>query len=133
MADNIAASVLGVVALTPSFPRAACRGSGELYDRASDGDAPAQRDAVAICNGCPERARCAGWVAGLSDRERRQLGVVGGECFAPERNADALAKVGRRNRPKRHGDATGTGEGVSAQGTKRRPQRAKPAAAKAAS
>ncbi len=88
---------LASVLLTdPALPDAACRGHHELFDRATIGDADAQREALTMCGHCAERTRCHDWSQTLTDRERRALGVVGGGIYVRAKSPDIVARHSRQ-------------------------------------
>lgn len=77
-ARDITPELAAAVTLAPAMPGAACTGMHKLFDLAATGNADAQRQALTVCSGCRQRARCAEWADTLTGRERRDLGVVGG-------------------------------------------------------
>ena len=81
------AGLLAVAVAAPVLPNARCRG-GTLHDPRGIGELLGQfrhRHARAIeaCRSCPERARCAEWLAGLPERDRPGGCIVAGE-LVPE-------------------------------------------------
>lgn len=84
----------GVLRDVPAMPTASCRGHHDVFDLAAAGDVDAQRQAVAICRGCADRGRCRDWATTLTATERRAMGVVGGQCFAPVKTAKSVAQTG---------------------------------------
>lgn len=96
-ASSSVVDLLTVMASTPALPGAACRGHHDLFDSAH-GSSPEAKTArtkcMTICARCRVRDACHEWAAGLSDRQRRTLGVVGG--IAPDTPARDGSGTGRR-------------------------------------
>ena len=77
--------LLGALQAAPLLPGAQCTGRHDLFDltapdsagRLPAGTAQARRDAIAICDACPELINCRRWVESLPTT-RRPHGVVAG-------------------------------------------------------
>lgn len=85
--------LLDLAAGSPDLPLAACKGLGDLWDGALDGESAAQRHkrqerAVLICRRCPERVACMEW-------RRQHPDLAGDSVYGGEiAQSDRLCRCG---------------------------------------
>ncbi|OBI07074.1 WhiB family transcriptional regulator [Mycobacterium scrofulaceum] len=103
------ALVVFVLGVAPHLPRAACKGRAPLFDgvgvhRQHTGSEPV---AFRICQGCPERARCAAWAAS----QAHPRGVLAGQLYRSDRQAPKRRATRPRRKPIPHGSDAGYAAG----------------------
>lgn len=88
--------LLADLAAAPRLPDAACRGLGELFDRAAGKSQAkdtreARTVALDLCHACPTLHGCRAWLDGLPP-DQRPLGVVAGQIVTEDKTMSGFQR-----------------------------------------